>query len=158
MIGCKELRQYIRQATPDFRKLGRWHSWLVGKDPNHCTRIIFAYQVTKQENNKGMKTILQQHCRAIQHLGLAGNVADMSPTCRPAMVMSAILSRKGMSRRHTTRKKRPRHTVFVCLFADTIQIPTHQPTAHAAEEEEEGRRRRPYYDHCRCLGRGVCRR
>ena len=41
MIGCKELRQYIRQATPDFRNLGRWHSWLVGKDPNHCTRIIF---------------------------------------------------------------------------------------------------------------------
>ena len=70
MIGCKELRQYIRKATPDFRNLGRWHSWLVGKDPNHCTRIIFAYQVTKNENSKGMKTILQQHRRAIQHLGL----------------------------------------------------------------------------------------
>ena len=70
MIGCKELRQYIRRATPDFRNLGRWHSWLVGKDPTHCTRVIFAYQVIKQGNNKGMKTILQQHCRAIQHLGL----------------------------------------------------------------------------------------
>ena len=32
-----------------------------------------------------------------------------------------------MSRRHTTRKKRPRHTVFVCLFADIIQ---NHPPAH----------------------------
>lgn len=70
MIGCKELRQYIRRATPDFRNLGRWHSWLIGKDPTHSTRVIFAYQVIKQGNNKGMKTILQQHCQAIQHLGL----------------------------------------------------------------------------------------
>ena len=31
-----------------------------------------------------------------------------------------------MSWRHTTRKNRPRHTVFVCLFADTI----HNPPAH----------------------------
>jgi len=31
-----------------------------------------------------------------------------------------------MSRRHKTRKNRPRHTVFVCLFADTI----HNPPAH----------------------------
>ena len=44
------------------------------------------------------------------------------------MVMSAIFSRKGMSRRHTTRKKRPRHTVFVCLFADIIQ--NHPPAHH----------------------------
>ena len=50
----------------------------------------------------------------------------MSPTCWPDMVMSAIFSRKGMSWRHTTRKNRPRHTVFVCLFADTI----HNPPAH----------------------------
>ena len=41
------------------------------------------------------------------------------------MVMSAIFSRKGMSRRHTTRKNRPRHTVFVCLFADTQNPPAH---------------------------------
>ena len=58
---------------------------------------------------------------------LAGNVADMSATCRPDMVMSmmsAIFSRKGMSRRHTTRKKRPQHTVFV---SDIIQ---NHPPAH----------------------------
>jgi hypothetical protein len=52
-------------------------------------------------------------------MDLAGNVADMSPTCRPDTAMSANFSRKGMSRRHTTRKKRPRHTVFVCRSADT---------------------------------------
>jgi hypothetical protein len=46
--------------------------------------------------------------------------------------MSANFSRKGMSRRHTTGKKRPRHTVFVCRFADT--------THTCPEEEEEGRR------------------
>jgi hypothetical protein len=50
---------------------------------------------------------------------LAGNVTDMLPTCRPDTAMSANFSRKGMSRRHTTGKKRPRHTVFVCRFADT---------------------------------------
>jgi hypothetical protein len=50
---------------------------------------------------------------------LAGNVADMSPTCQPDTAMSANFSRKGMSRRHTTRKKRPQHTGFVCRFADT---------------------------------------
>jgi hypothetical protein len=50
---------------------------------------------------------------------LAGNVADMLPTCRPDTAMSANFSRKGMLQRHTTRKKRPRHTVFVCRFANT---------------------------------------
>ena len=35
-------------------------------------------------------------------LGLAGNVADMSPTCRPDTVMSADYARKGMSPRHKT--------------------------------------------------------
>jgi hypothetical protein len=50
---------------------------------------------------------------------LAGNVADMSPTCRPDTAMLANFSRKDMSRRHTTSKKRPRHTVFVCRFAHT---------------------------------------
>jgi hypothetical protein len=30
LIGCKELRQYIQGKTGDFRRLGRWHSWILG--------------------------------------------------------------------------------------------------------------------------------
>jgi hypothetical protein len=48
---------------------------------------------------------LSRECR--QH------VANMLPTCRPDTAMSANFSRKGMSWRHTIRKKRPRHTVIV---------------------------------------------
>jgi len=39
----------------------------------------------------------------------------MSPTCRPDTVLSANFSRKGMSQRHKTCKKRPRHTQFYQL-------------------------------------------
>ena len=57
--------------------------------------------------------------------------------------MLANFSRKGMLRQHVTRKKRPRHTVFVCHFANT-------DPHHAPEEVEEGRRL--YYNCCRCCG------
>jgi hypothetical protein len=52
---------------------------------------------------------------------LAGNVADMSPTCRPDTAMSANFSRKGMSRQHKTCKKRPRHTQFIPITADKFK-------------------------------------
>jgi hypothetical protein len=45
----------------------------------------------------------------------------MSPTCRPDTVMSANFSRKGMSRRHKTCKKRPRHTQFIPITADKFK-------------------------------------
>ena len=53
--------------------------------------------------------------------GLAGNVADMSATCRPDTAMSANFSRKGMLRRHKTCKKRPRHTQFIPITADKFK-------------------------------------
>jgi len=87
---------------------------------------------------------------------LAGNVADMLPTCRPDMVMSAIFPRKGMSRRGDTRHaKRGPDTQFLCVFLPTSHRTS--PPHHAANEEEEGRRRWTYYNHCHCRGRGVCR-
>jgi hypothetical protein len=42
----------------------------------------------------------------------------MLPTCRPDTPMSANFSRKGMSRRHKTCQKRPRHTQFISITAD----------------------------------------
>jgi hypothetical protein len=52
---------------------------------------------------------------------LAGNVADMSPTCRPDTVMSANFSRKSMSRRHKTCEKRSQHTQFIPITADKFK-------------------------------------
>jgi hypothetical protein len=52
---------------------------------------------------------------------LAGNVADMLATCRPNTAMSANFSRKGMSRRHKTCEKRPRHTQFIPITADKFK-------------------------------------
>ena len=60
-------------------------------------------------------------------VSLAGNVADMSPTCRPDTVMSANFSKIGMSRRHAKPKNRPRHTQFVCRFADTVNHGSYLP-------------------------------
>jgi hypothetical protein len=45
----------------------------------------------------------------------------MSLTCRPDTAMLANFSRKGMSRRHTTSKKRPRHTQFISITADMFK-------------------------------------
>ena len=46
---------------------------------------------------------------------LAGNVGDMSATCRPDTVMLANFCRHGMSGRHT---RGPRHTQFISITAD----------------------------------------
>ena len=45
----------------------------------------------------------------------------MSATCRPDTAMSANFSRKGMSRRHKTCKKRPRHTQFIPITANKFK-------------------------------------
>jgi len=63
---------------------------------------------------------------------LAGNVADMSVTCRPDTAMSANFSRKGMLRRHTTQKEAPTHS-FCVLFCrhHTETSPPHHAAAAA---------------------------
>jgi hypothetical protein len=45
----------------------------------------------------------------------------MSPTCRPDTVMLDNFSRKVMSQRHKTWKKRPRHTQFIPITADKFK-------------------------------------
>ena len=56
----------------------------------------------------------------------------MSLTCRPDTAMSANFSRKGMSRRHTTHKKRPQH--FLCVV-----VPTPYRTHHIMPPKKKKR-------------------
>ena len=59
---------------------------------------------------------------------LAGNVADMSPTCRPDTVMSADYAKKGMSPRHDERQKEsPTHPICV-NNTDITNKPKHTGT------------------------------
>ena len=52
---------------------------------------------------------------------LAGNVADMSASCRRHVVMSADYAKKGMSPRHNKGKTRRRHTQFISITADKFK-------------------------------------
>jgi hypothetical protein len=65
LFDGKELRQYIKSSSKDFRSLGRWNSWLISADPSYLTRVIVAYQVGASKP-KGIMTIYQQHLRHIQ--------------------------------------------------------------------------------------------
>jgi hypothetical protein len=38
LIACKELKQYIQDSRGDFRKLGRWISWIIGTTPDHIDK------------------------------------------------------------------------------------------------------------------------
>ena len=52
----------------------------------------------------------------------------MSPTCRRHRQMSANFSRKGMSPRHKTWKKRPQHTQFMPITATSSSQPKRTST------------------------------
>ena len=69
LIACKELKQYIQGSKGDFRKLGRWNSWILGLNPAHRTRIVVAYQVGKTTSKAAYNTIFLQHHRYIQQKG-----------------------------------------------------------------------------------------
>jgi len=58
----------------------------------------------------------------------------MLATCRQHGVMSANFSKKGMSPQQARPKKRPRHTVFVCRVADTIQNSSMPPQPTGKED------------------------
>jgi hypothetical protein len=70
LIACKELKQYIQDSRGDFRKLGRWNSWLIGIDPEHRTRMVVSYQVATSTNKTAHNTIFLQHRRYCQHNGI----------------------------------------------------------------------------------------
>ena len=70
LIACKELKQYIKDSRGDFRKLGRWNSWIIGQNPEHRTRMVVAYQVAKTTSKRAQNTIVLQHRRYCQHNGI----------------------------------------------------------------------------------------
>jgi hypothetical protein len=70
LIACKELKQYIQDSRGDFRKLGRWNSWIIGLDPEHRTRMVVSYQVAMSTNKNAQNTIFLQHRRYCQHNGI----------------------------------------------------------------------------------------
>jgi hypothetical protein len=72
LFAGKELRQYIKSSSKDFRHLGRWNSWLILANPSHPTRVIVVYQVGASKP-KGIMTIYQQHLRHIQTNCLSTN-------------------------------------------------------------------------------------
>ena len=107
-----------------------------------CCREVLGWSETNQDwykrshlsgESTEKRSIIFANAKAIQGLMksdrlqgldvslLAGNVADMSATCRPDTAMSANFSRKGMSRRHKTCEKRPRHTQFIPITADKFK-------------------------------------
>ena len=70
LIACKELKQYIHDSRGDFRKLGRWNSWVIGPNPEHRTRMVVSYQVSKSTSKTAQNTIFLQHRRYCQHNGI----------------------------------------------------------------------------------------
>ena len=70
LIACKELKQYIKSSSGDFRKLGRWNSWIISSNPEHKTRMVVGYQVAKSTNKNAHNTIFLQHRRYSQHKGI----------------------------------------------------------------------------------------
>ena len=60
------LLQYARQTAHDFRRLGRWASWVPWINPEHRTRIVVSYCPGRARKD-GTKTVYQQHLRYIQH-------------------------------------------------------------------------------------------
>jgi len=59
----------------------------------------------------------------------------MLATCRRHSVMSANFAKNVCLQRHGTGKKSPRHSQFVCRFANTIQIQHSWPLQTTGKEE-----------------------
>ena len=74
LFATKELSQYVKTPSKDWRNLGRWHSWLIYQSPNHRLRLVCGYHTGKQ-CPRGESTIYQQQLRYIQE-----RVLDMTPS------------------------------------------------------------------------------
>ena len=98
----------------DFFYINQKHIFLTTYSENIC------FTTNSHVVNRKVKSYWPL-LKAVCLMYLAGNVADMSPTCRPDTVMSANFSRKGMSQRHKTCKKRPRHTQFISITANKFK-------------------------------------
>ena len=65
MLLFHDILQYARKPNQDFRKLGRWCSWVFDVNPTHRFRMIVVYNVGRSKP-KGLKTVYQQHLSYIQ--------------------------------------------------------------------------------------------
>ena len=63
------LIQYAQQTAHDFRKLGRWSSWVLSSNPLHRARVVVAYCPGRSKKT-GLKTVYQQQLRHIQNKNL----------------------------------------------------------------------------------------
>jgi len=86
IVVFKDMMQYTRgQGKGDFRRLGRWASWLFYATPDHRFRIVSAYNPGTSKP-KGHGRIYQQHLRHIQEKGL-----DTTPLRMFAVDILAVL-------------------------------------------------------------------
>ena len=72
-IVLGELLNYYKKGCNDFRKLGRWTSFILQSVQGHRTRVVQCYAV-RAVRSKEIGSVYQQHLRYIQHNGL-GNVS-----------------------------------------------------------------------------------
>ncbi len=68
IVVRSEFAQYAKKGHEDFRKLGRWCSYVFFATPHHRFRLVVAYNVGNGRP-KGLKTIYQQQIRYIQNNG-----------------------------------------------------------------------------------------
>ncbi len=76
MICRSEFIQYARKASVDPRGLGRWCSWQFFCNPNHVSRIVVAYRMSRSKA-KGLRTIYQQQLRCIQAHGINCSLVEL---------------------------------------------------------------------------------
>lgn len=72
-IVMGEILTYYKKGTRDFRKLGRWTSFLLQPVQNHRTRFVQAYAVGAVRSEK-WGSVYQQHVRYLQLNGF-GNIS-----------------------------------------------------------------------------------
>jgi hypothetical protein len=70
------IHQYAKKSTNDFRKLGRFCSWVFYVNPDHRFRLVVAYS-TGTQTPRGLSTIYQQHLAHIRNKSLDTTPASL---------------------------------------------------------------------------------
>jgi len=70
-IVLGELMTYYKKGANDFRRLGRWTSFLLQSVQGHRTRVVQAYAVRPQRSEQ-VGSVYQQHLRYLQNNGFNG--------------------------------------------------------------------------------------